>query len=259
MLAGYTPHPVVVVADRATSSWRRRMIERGIPFAVPGNQLYLPMIAIDLREWFRPPSREQGRLSPSAQAVFLWTMLHDAAAPSTPTATGRELSYSTMTVSRALDQLEEFDLVRMSRSGRERLFSIDENRRDLWARAQPVLSSPVMRQTWIRIDKADGAPLHAMSAGLTALSALSMIAQPPLQVLAMERGALHDLIQKGSVSRVDAEEDARALMQIWSYSPHLLSAAEHVDPLSLSLSLREDPDERVQEALHEAMGGLTWW
>jgi hypothetical protein len=50
MLAG---RPVVFVTGALASYERKRLIEQKVPFIVPGNQLYLPDLGIDLREYFR--------------------------------------------------------------------------------------------------------------------------------------------------------------------------------------------------------------
>ena len=51
--------PVVYVSGTLASYERKRLIEQKVPFLVPGNQLYLPDLGIDLREYFRsrPPLR----------------------------------------------------------------------------------------------------------------------------------------------------------------------------------------------------------
>jgi len=41
---------VVYVRTRMTAFNRKRLIEQKVPFIVPGNQMYLPTLAIDLRE-----------------------------------------------------------------------------------------------------------------------------------------------------------------------------------------------------------------
>ena len=53
-------------------------------------------------------------------------------------------------------------------------------------------------------------------------------------------------------------EDANARIETWTYAPALLADGKGVDPLSLFLSLRDDPDERVQAALAAMMEGFTW-
>src|SRR5262245_37168182 len=46
---------VVFAAPSIGAPHRARLLERGVPFVVPGNQLYIPDLAIDLREHFRAP------------------------------------------------------------------------------------------------------------------------------------------------------------------------------------------------------------
>ena len=40
---------LIYVRGRVTTYNRKRLIEQKVPFIVPGNQMYLPMLAIDLR------------------------------------------------------------------------------------------------------------------------------------------------------------------------------------------------------------------
>ena len=46
--------------------------------------------------------------------------------------------------------------------------------------------------------------------------------------------------------------------QLWSYCPALLAGTGVVDPLSLTLSLQDNPDERIQLALDELKAQLPW-
>ena len=46
--------------------------------------------------------------------------------------------------------------------------------------------------------------------------------------------------------------------QLWAYSPTLLPGTNSVDPLSLILSLQDNPDERIQLALDELKEQLPW-
>ena len=54
------------------------------------------------------------------------------------------------------------------------------------------------------------------------------------------------------------EDDATIVLEGWSYRPERLSAGPMVDELSLYLSLKEDPDERVQIALTSLMERRAW-
>ena len=47
--------------------------------------------------------------------------------------------------------------------------------------------------------------------------------------------------------------------RLWSYAPAVTSGdARQVDDLSLFLSMRDSPDERVQAALQEMMEDMPW-
>jgi hypothetical protein len=53
------------------------------------------------------------------------------------------------------------------------------------------------------------------------------------------------------------EEDI--LLEKWNYPPALLSDSPGLaDPLSVFLSLRDDPDERVQAALQHLLEAMPW-
>ena len=47
-------------------------------------------------------------------------------------------------------------------------------------------------------------------------------------------------------------------VEIWKYNPLLFENDEMVDPVSMSLSLQDCMDERVQGELEEYMEGLEW-
>src|SRR5664280_180012 len=62
---------VVFAASSLAAHNRSRMIGQNIAFVVPGNQLYIPELAVDLREYFRAAKpRHAHGLSPAAQAVL---------------------------------------------------------------------------------------------------------------------------------------------------------------------------------------------
>ena len=68
--------PVVYVTGTLASYERKRLIEQKVPFLVPGNQLYLPDLGIDLREYFRkPPAAPDTALSPATQAMLITVLL----------------------------------------------------------------------------------------------------------------------------------------------------------------------------------------
>lgn len=96
------------------STPRAHLIGLGVAFAVPGNQLYVAQLAMDLREYFRTPERARGdRLSPVAQAVLFHHILTGRDQGLTPTALAEEMRYSAMSIGRAFDELAARNLARI--------------------------------------------------------------------------------------------------------------------------------------------------
>jgi hypothetical protein len=48
-------------------------------------------------------------------------------------------------------------------------------------------------------------------------------------------------------------------LQIWDYDPREFSDKNYVDTLSLYASLKEDKDERIEQALEEVLRGEPWY
>ena len=84
----------IYVREQVTAYNRKRLIEQKVPFIVPGNQMYLPMLAIDLREHFRRLRQESTTFSPSTQVVVLHALLRDAGQVLIPTELAPRLGYS---------------------------------------------------------------------------------------------------------------------------------------------------------------------
>jgi hypothetical protein len=74
-LAHIADRPVVFAMASLASYERRRLVEQKIPFVVPGNQLYLPDLGIDFREYFRRPQGEVTGFTPATQALFIAALL----------------------------------------------------------------------------------------------------------------------------------------------------------------------------------------
>jgi hypothetical protein len=107
---------LIYVRAQVTAYNRKRLIEQKVPFIVPGNQMYLPMLAIDLREHFRRIREESPTFSPSTQVVVLYALLRDAGRVLIPAEMAPLLGYSAMTMTRAFDELETASTLLRQRS-----------------------------------------------------------------------------------------------------------------------------------------------
>jgi len=247
---------IVYVKERVTAYNRKRLIEHKLPFVVPGNQMYLPLLGIDLREHFKKLRAETRIFSPSTQALVIHVLLRgNTEEIVTPAEMAQCLGYSAMTMTRAFDELESADLGEIISEGRERRLRFIESAKDIWAKAQPFLRSPVKKRLFIsQLNVEPPGP----RAGLTALANYSMLAEPANPVFALSREDWKSLKQRRQVEKLPTKEPGALEIEVWSYAPTLFAENKLVDRLSLYLSLKESKDERIEAALEEMMKGQPW-
>jgi hypothetical protein len=246
---------LIYVRAQVTAYNRKRLIEQKVPFIVPGNQMYLPMLAIDLREHFRRIREDVPSFSPSTQVVVLYALLRDAGQVLIPTEMAPLLGYSTMTMTRAFDELETASLAEVTIRGRERCLRFNGGRREIWEKAQPFLRSPVNKRLMIR--RTEGAE-GTVRAGLTALAHYSMLAAPAYMTHALSREDWIAFRKRHKIIEVPAQDPDAGEIEVWWYPPELFAEHGIVDQLSLYLSLKADRDERTETALEEMMEKFKW-
>jgi hypothetical protein len=250
--------PVIYVTHALASYERRRLIEQKVPFIVPGNQLYLPDLGLDLREYFRHRTPAiDAALSPSAQAMLIAALLRQPWQPDwQPSRVAAELGYTPMTLSRAVKELTAAEFAEAYTVGRSRWLRMELTPEQIWARAKPALRTPVRRTIWVAAHGiAANGPRRL--AGLSALARYSMLTEPKWPIYALTAADWKAATDAGVRELPEPEAGAQE-WQLWSYSPALVPDATTVDPLSLTLSLQEDADDRVQLALDELKGQLPW-
>ena len=250
--------PVIYVTDALASYERKRLVEQQVPFLVPGNQLYLPDLGIDLREYFRQTQQAPAAaLSPATQALLIAALLHKPwRAEWKPAEIVANLGYTPMTLSRAVRELTATGIAKLERHGRDRYLNTTRSPHDVWEQAKPLLRSPVKRAVWV-LAPAKWMPPKIRTAGMSALAQLSLLAEPPIPVYAVS-AAQWKAATKAGVEELLEPSEGCCEWQLWNYSPELLANSRTVDPLSLTLSLQHETDERVQLALDELRKQFPW-
>lgn len=246
----------VFVFRSVPSNTRDRLVQRGVPFIVPGNQAFLPSALVDLRERFpRPAGRKRATLSPKAQLTVLYH-LHRGSLESIPLRDiAEKLHCSAMMLTKVKDELEEAGICSVERIGRAMSLKFPDNKRSCWELASARLATPVRKVRWVRWDT-PGYP--ALLAGISALSRFTLIEEDRLPTYALGPGVLEAWLEQGTLTGSPDADQASARIEVWSYEPKLLGDNEVVDPLSLYLSLRPTPDERVRQALEQLLEEVTW-
>ena len=256
LLRPHVKAPVVFVLDAIDSITRQRLVQKGIPFIVPGTQCFLPGALVDFRERFpRKGGTGREKLSPAAQLVLLYHLQRQRLDGLPLKEIAGKLHYSNMTLSKVKDELEEAGLCEVQRKGRTVSLRFVADDRELWDLAKEKLSSPVRKTLWVQWATPE---YPALRAGITALSEKTMIYEDRLPTCALSITMLEGWLKKGTVTRCPDAEEANIKMEGWAYEPKLLGDNSNVDVLSLYLSLRDSLDERVQQALEELIKGDNW-
>ena len=247
---------VIYLHPSISSYNRKRLIEHKVSFVVPGNQMYLPCLGIDFREYIRKQrSSRTSKFNPSTQAVVLYSLHNKTNSEVTPSSLAEELGYSPMTLTRAFDELEAVELGEVKMAGRERILRFSPDKRSLWKKAQEYLRSPIKKRT---IVQATNNQWPGAIAGLTALSHYSILVEPRTPVYALSAEQWKNLKKNGDVIELSLPEPGAYEIEIWNYSPQLLAQQGVVDRLSLYLSLKESDDERIESSLEELLEGFEW-
>lgn len=250
-----TAKKVIVVFSHLPSFYRKRLIEYKIQFIVPGNQMYLPLLAIDFREHFYLQKQKPTTFTPSTQLLLLFFLQRLRSNPVTPTKLSEWLHFTSMTMSRSLDEIESAGLGETSVEGKERIFYFKKLGRELWAESLSHMRSPVKKQIWIKNLPHN---ISLFKAGETALAFCTEMAPPKTEVLAISKDDWKLIESDPLTEQANFSEDAMCLLQVWSYSPSVLSVHNTVDRCSLFLSLKDIADERVHRALDDMVKGIEW-
>lgn len=248
---------VVLVFDTLSASRRQGLLKRRLAFMVPGAQLYVPEALLDFRERApRAPIHEVEKFSPTSQLVIIGTLLrHETDAPSATTLAGR-YGVATMSMSRAFDELQAAGVAEAPRLGKHRALKFLSHGRELWDLAAPRLQSPVRKVRTVGIPHPENFPGRV--AGESALASYTLLARPRVQRLAVASANWHQLVRDHGLIAREAGDPAGDEVETWSYDPAALTSDLVVDRLSLYLSTRDHPDERVAQAAEQLLEDMTW-
>jgi phosphoribosylformylglycinamidine (FGAM) synthase PurS component len=269
---------IVLIGDNVTSFNRKRLIEKGINFIVPGKQLFLPDLLIDLRENYSNPKvrvKDQ-KLLPSAQLILLYHILHrydDIKTERKPSYREKDLpvykigeyplykladkfGYTKMAISNAVDDLKYHELCNVT-GNKEKFIEFRFDRSELWHRAQKLLINPVIKRVFVD-EKPPGFSYHSNAWALPEYSEINRSRQ---EYYAIEKGRFYELQKGGQLKNLN-DQEGKICLEVWKYDPDILATGiteeSNVDPLSLYLSFKDSHDERIEMALEKIIDKFIW-
>lgn len=247
---------VLLLLDRAPNAIRRQMVDRKIGFIASGAQLYVPEAFLDLRE--RAPAfaiASAASISPTTQFLLLAIMQGRKLNDLNLTELADDLGVSIMSISRTLDELEALQLAKVHLVGRQRRLHMLLRGQGLWEAVQAQLQSPVRK---VRVVCAQDGEKIGPLAGTSALARYTMLAPPRTESRAILAASWKNLAAADTLRPATAFDDERIEVQTWTYDPRILARNGVIDPLSLYLSVRGSPDERVAQAAEELLETFEW-
>ena len=240
--------PVVLVLNELSFRQKEYLIREKIPFIVEGRQIYLPFMALYLQERCNAEKKPREEMLPSAQMLLLHFIYGGAQELSTSQA-AKDLELTPTSISRASRQLEEMGLLHIRKVGVQRILYSEDSPKMLFQKAGDTLLNPVKRTVYIPKELV-GTDL--LESGYSALAEYSMLNAPNVRCYAAERISQWKEVMTNSLQN----SQVQVAVEMWRYNPRKLSTRNAVDELSLALALREDADERVEEAVEEMLNEL---
>jgi hypothetical protein len=259
-------NPVVVLLDTCTALHRRRLIERGINFIVPGFQLFLPELLMDLREIYQPQSKSgKGQLlRPSAQFLLIFHLIHSVSRYDLANYNYKSVAamtgYSPMAITLAAENLEKLGLINIIGT-KDKAMSFHHEKKELWGKvlASGLVRNPVRSKVYVDNKPKD---IQLLKSNISALSEYSDLSPGNQECYAIDKNDFRILEERKVLENVNHDE-GRFCLEVWRYSPRRIwgdfsSNHTSVDPLSLYLSLQESKDERVEIALEQIIREFQW-
>jgi len=257
---------VIFVFEHMSAYVRARMIDRALPFVVLENQIYIPNLAMDLREYFRTrPPTSANSLSPAAQVVIIRHLLKDNHDQWTPSTLAKKLRYSAMTIGRAFEELSTNQLATVETVGRSKRLVFSVGREEIFRRARTLMRSPVKSTHFFRApDMPKGffgttLPQAFPYGGEMALSEQSML-NPPRNPHFAAGPKNWKTLQAGEFGvEVDHADEGNYSVDVWRYDPDIVTGEQKADPLSLYMQFQNHADERVVGAAVQLMENFRWF
>lgn len=233
--------PVAFYLKNLSDFRRKGMLESNIPFMTE-KQVFFPFIGALLMEEKNNNSCKEKFMFSTQQLFLLY--IYSGQNKMYVANAGKKLHYSAMTISRAVKQLEASELFLVYKDGVNKVIESKYDRRDLFEKAKPLLSSPVRKCGFIEKSKIDE---NMVLASESALAEKKMLNPSKLITYAIDEQKMDkNQIQK---ELIDPKEQVK--IELWSYDPKMFSNDNVADSLSVALSLRKIEDERIEEAIDE--------
>ena len=241
----------IAVISQLEAYKRLRLIEKKIPFIIPGKQMYLPDLLIDLKEFGTKPKEQPQALPPATQLLLLYHLQVESLESINLKGIAEKLLYDAMTITRAAYYLHNIGLCTLQGT-KEKLLHFESANAELWEKAEPMMNNPVKKTVyysgWVTGD-------NMYKSNINALAHYTDLNDDVIEYYAVRPGYIRQM--SGVNPKKTGPLEGNICIEEWKYNPWLLTKSKFVDPLSLYLCFRNKPDERIEMALEQIIKKIT--
>jgi hypothetical protein len=244
-----TDMPVVVLMESLPYRERERLINQGVYFIVSDRYAFLPSLIANVR--VKEKEHQPSGLTPVAQYLLLYYLSENQNVEFTIRQLEAILPYNYVALARAVVNLEDLQLCQTQKDDTgTKIIRFEQNKRELWKKTQKYLSSPVKKIFYM-----DTLPdKYFKISGINALAHYSHLNPEQDESIAIWDKNFVDLsIQSNEIEGIYK-------IELWKYPPFIPDQIDtkFVDKLSLYLSLKNEPDARVEKELELLIENMPW-
>ena len=243
--------PVVVKLESLTYYERERLINQGVYFIISDKYAFLPSLIVNVQA--KKKDKKPEKLTPVAQYMLLYYLMSGGEKEEyTIKYLEQIMPYNYVALARSVANLEDCKLCSTEIKDNTGIKHIQfgSDKRELWAKAQNYLSSPVKKVLFC-----DTIPEGNFSiSGVNALSQYSHLNSEQYETWAI----LDKLFNPSGVQFNELEGLYR--IEIWKYPTTMPFSPNYnvVDKLSLYLSMKNEVDARIEKEFEIMIEEMPW-
>lgn len=243
-----TARLIVVLSNNVSDYFKDKLIKNEINFIIPGKMIYVPFLGIvyseKLQSRFLTKIRNKSSyMKPTTQALFLQLV-----ASNDLSRTAKDfsilLNVSIMSISRAFEDLKNFDLFTDSDNYYVREYKLRYLGAELWQMGKKYLTNPIKKRIFVKEDSLDNQLVKELIVSGESALAMSSMLNPPSQKV---YGITSKRFKKyeGSLEIIPFAESDSIMIEVWRHELPYNNKVLH--PLGIAAVLMGDQDERIEQ------------
>ncbi len=237
--------PVIAILKPTEAYNRSRLIEKKVSFVIPGKQMYMPSLLVDLKEFGVSQEQQSELMQPAVQFLLLYHLEVESLDGLNLKKIAEKLEYNAATITRAVKYLMVNNICKLAGT-KDKFLHFNFTKKELWDKTKTLMFNPIKKSSYFTGILND---MDLRKTDINALSQYSDLNPSLIHFYAAKPGTIQLLKEKYPNKIGEMEGDV--CIEEWKYNPAKLSQTEFVDRLSLYLCFRDNKDERIENALEQ--------